>query len=235
MSSSRRAVALELAKHGCRILVNYAGNAEAANKTVADCKAAGGDALAFQANIASQEEIQAMFKAASEAWGRVDVVVNNAGITRDTLMMRMKPDQWNDVINTNLSGVFFSCQEATKLMRKQRSGRIINIASVVGLVGNIGQVNYSAAKGGVIAMTKTVAREYATSGITANAVCPGFIKSDMTAAIPEKMQEEILKGIPMGRMGEPEEIAGLVRFLALDPAAAYVTGQAISSNGGMVM
>ena len=167
--------------------------------------------------------------------GRLDVLVNNAGITRDTLMMRMKPEQWEDVISTNLSSVFYATQAATKVMGKQRSGRIVNIASVVGLTGNAGQANYSAAKAGVIGLTKTTAREWSGRGITANAIAPGFIASDMTAAIDKKYEEQILKSIPLGRYGQPEEVAGLTRFLALDPAAAYITGQVYAIDGGMTM
>lgn len=150
-------------------------------------------------------------------------------------MMRMKPEQWEDVISTNLSSVFYATQAATKVMGKQRSGRIVNIASVVGLTGNAGQANYSAAKAGVIGLTKTTAREWSGRGITANAIAPGFIASDMTAAIDPKYEEQILKSIPLGRYGQPEEVAGLTRFLALDPAAAYITGQVYAIDGGMTM
>jgi 3-oxoacyl-[acyl-carrier protein] reductase len=169
------------------------------------------------------------------AFGSIDVLVNNAGITRDSLMMRMKRDQWDAVIGTNLTGVFLATQAATKVMAKQKRGRVINIASVVGKMGNAGQANYAAAKGGVIALTKTVAREFAGRGITANAVAPGFIASDMTASIDPKYEEGILSAIPLGRYGQPDEVAGLVKFLALDPAGAYITGQAISVDGGMFM
>jgi 3-oxoacyl-[acyl-carrier protein] reductase len=157
------------------------------------------------------------------------------GITRDTLMMRMKPEQWQEVIDVNLTGVFYCTQQAAKVMMKKRTGRIVNITSVVGVVGNPGQANYAAAKAGVIGLTKTTAREYCTRGITCNAVAPGFIASDMTAKIDKKYEEGILSNIPLARYGQPEEVAGLVRFLAVDPAAAYITGQVVNCDGGMVM
>lgn len=230
-----KAIALALGAQGARVAVNYAASSAAAEEVAAAIKAAGGDAIVVGANVAKRDEIERMFKEVTDKWGRVDVLVNNAGITRDTLMMRMKPEQWEDVISTNLSGVFYCTQAATKLMGKQKKGRIINITSVVGLVGNAGQANYSAAKAGVIGLTKTTAREYASRTITCNAIAPGFIASDMTAAIDKKYEETILKGIPLGRYGQPEEVAGLVRFLALDPAAAYITGQVYNIDGGMVM
>ncbi|MFN7714835.1 MAG: 3-oxoacyl-ACP reductase FabG, partial [Pseudanabaenaceae cyanobacterium] len=166
-------------------------------------------------------------------WGRIDVLVNNAGITRDTLLLRMKTEDWQAVINLNLTGVFLCTRAASKIMLKQKSGRIINIASVSGLMGNAGQANYSAAKAGVIGLTKTVARELAPRGVTVNVVAPGFIATDMTADLTNT--EAILGMIPLGRYGQPEEIAGMVRFLAADPAAAYITGQTFNVDGGMVM
>ncbi|KAF5842479.1 hypothetical protein DUNSADRAFT_7089 [Dunaliella salina] len=230
-----KAIALELAKQGSRVVVNYAGNKQAAEEVAQKVTEQGSEAMVVGASVGKRDEIDRMFKEVTDKWGRVDVLVNNAGITRDTLIMRMKPEQWQDVIDTNLTGVFYCTQNALKMMGKQKSGRIVNVTSVVGLAGNAGQANYSASKAGVIGLTKTVAREYSGRSITCNAIAPGFIASDMTAAIDKKYEEMILKGIPLGRYGQPEEVAGLVRFLATDPAAAYITGQVINVDGGMVM
>jgi len=187
-----------------------------------------------QADMSSTEGIKSLFTATADAFDEpVGVLVNNAGITRDTLAMRMKESQWTDVINTNLNGVFFSSQAAQKIMMKARKGRIINIASVVGKIGNIGQANYAAAKGGVIAMTMTLARECASRGITVNAVAPGFIESDMTAELPQEIVDGVMKNIPAGRFGKPEEVAGLVKYLALDPSSLYITGHCINVDGGI--
>jgi len=226
---------LALGAAGARVVVNYSASAGKAEEVAAAIKASGGDAIVVGADLSKADDIQRMMDETVKAFGSIDVLVNNAGITRDSLMMRMKKDQWDDVIGTNLTGVFLATQAATKVMAKQRSGRVINIASVVGKMGNAGQANYAAAKGGVIALTKTVAREFAGRGITANAVAPGFIASDMTAGIDSKYEAGILSAIPLGRYGQPEEVAGLVKFLALDPAGAYITGQAISVDGGMFM
>lgn len=227
-----RACALALAEHGCNVVVNYSNSAAAAEEVVDHVKKAGRDAIAVKANIAHQDDVSALFKSALDKFGRVDVVVNNAGITRDGLAIRMKQDQWQEVIDVNLTGVFMCTQAAAKLMLKQRSGRIINISSVVGLFGNAGQANYAAAKAGVIGLTQTIARECASRGINVNAVAPGFIRSDMTASLAE---EEIAKMVPMNRVGTPEEVAGLIRFLAVDPAAAYITGHVFAIDGGIAI
>ncbi|MBO0351496.1 3-oxoacyl-[acyl-carrier-protein] reductase [Phormidium pseudopriestleyi FRX01] len=228
-----RAIALALAAEGAKIAVNYASNSTAADQLVEEIIAAGGQATALQADISKADSVDALIKAVTDQWGRIDILVNNAGITRDTLLLRMKPEDWQAVIDTNLTGVFLCTRAVSKLMLKQKSGRIINIASVAGQMGNPGQANYSAAKAGVIGFTKTVAKELASRGITVNAVAPGFIATDMTKDL--KGGEEILKFIPLGRYGKPEEVAGLVRFLAADPAAAYITGQTMNVDGGMVM
>lgn len=227
-----RAIALALAAEGAKVVVNYASSGEAAQKVVGEITDAGGNALAFQADVSQEEQVEALLKNTIEKFGRVDVLVNNAGITRDTLLLRMKPADWQAVINLNLTGVFLCTRAVSKIMLKQRSGRIINIASVAGQMGNPGQANYSAAKAGVIGFTKTVAKELASRGVTVNAVAPGFIATEMTK---ELNSEDILKYIPLARYGEPEEVAGMVRFLAADPAAAYITGQVFNVDGGMVM
>lgn len=228
-----RAAALALASEGATVVVNYASSNQAADVVVAEITEMGSQAVALQADVARADQTDALFNTVMEKWGRVDVLVNNAGIARDTLLLRMKLEDWQAVIDLNLTGVFLCTKAASKIMLKQRSGRIINITSVVGEMGNPGQANYSAAKAGVIGFTKTVAKEVASRGITVNAVAPGFIATDMTADL--KMAEEILKLIPLARYGQPEEVAGLIRFLAADPAAAYITGQVINIDGGMVM
>jgi 3-oxoacyl-[acyl-carrier protein] reductase len=227
-----RAVALALASEGANVVVNYASSSNAAEEVVAAITEAGGNAITAQADVSKVEQVDALLNTTLEKFGRVDVLVNNAGITRDTLLLRMKPEDWQAVIDLNLTGVFLCTKAVSKGMLKQRSGRIINIASVAGQMGNPGQANYSAAKAGVIGFTKTVAKELASRGITVNAVAPGFIVTDMTNDLKS---EEILKYIPLGRYGEPEEVAGMVRFLAADSAAAYITGQVFNVDGGMVM
>ncbi|MEE3717612.1 3-oxoacyl-[acyl-carrier-protein] reductase [Tumidithrix elongata RA019] len=227
-----RAIALALASEGAKVVVNYASSSGAAETLVQEILALGGEAIAVAADVSQSDQVDSLIKAATDQWGRVDILVNNAGITKDTLLLRMKLEDWQSVINLNLTGVFLCTRAIAKLMLKQKSGRIINIASVAGQMGNPGQANYSAAKAGVIGFTKTVAKELASRGITVNAVAPGFITTDMTAGLEA---EAILNYIPLGRYGTPEEIAGMVRFLAADPAAAYITGQVFNVDGGMVM
>ncbi|HEY9893814.1 MAG TPA: 3-oxoacyl-[acyl-carrier-protein] reductase [Candidatus Sericytochromatia bacterium] len=227
-----RATALALAAEGATVVVNYASSQEAADQVVAEVEALGSSAIALPADVSKADQVDGLINAVMEKWGQVDVLVNNAGITRDTLLLRMKPEDWQAVIDLNLTGVFLCTRAVSKIMLKQRSGRIVNITSVAGQMGNPGQANYSAAKAGVIGFTKTVAKELATRGITVNAVAPGFITTDMTADVKA---DAILQFIPLGRYGKPEEVAGLIRFLAADPAAAYITGQVMNVDGGMVM
>ncbi len=228
-----RAIALELASAGAYIIVNYASSSRAAEAIVEEITTGGGSALALQADVSQADQVDTLFNSVMEKCDRVDILVNNAGITRDTLLLRMKLEDWQSVIDTNLTGVFLCTRAASKIMLKKRSGRIINITSVAGQMGNPGQANYSAAKAGVIGFTKTIAKELASRGITVNAVAPGFIATDMTSKLSNT--EEILKFIPLNRYGQPEEVAGMVRFLAADPAAAYITGQVFNVDGGMVM
>ncbi|MCG5057701.1 MAG: 3-oxoacyl-[acyl-carrier-protein] reductase [Limnoraphis sp. WC205] len=228
-----RAIAIALASEGANIVVNYASSSGAADELVSEITQAGGNAIALQADVSQADQVDTLISSVMEKWGRIDILVNNAGITRDTLLLRMKPEEWQAVIDLNLTGVFLCTRAVSKIMLKQRSGRIINIASVAGQMGNPGQANYSAAKAGVIGFTKTVAKELASRGLTVNAVAPGFIQTDMTKDL--KNTEEILKFIPLGRYGQPQEVAGMVRFLAADPAAAYITGQVFNVDGGMVM
>jgi 3-oxoacyl-[acyl-carrier protein] reductase len=227
-----RATAIALATEGAAVVVNYASSSGAADEVVADIETMGGQAIAVKANVGNSDEVDALIAATMEKFGRIDVLVNNAGITRDTLLLRMKLEDWQAVIDLNLTGVFLCTRAVSKIMLKQKSGRIVNITSVAGQMGNAGQANYSAAKAGVIGFTKTVARELASRAITVNAVAPGFIATDMTNDLNA---EPILQMIPLARYGQPEEVAGMIRFLAGDPAAAYVTGQVFNVDGGMVM
>ncbi|MEN0523669.1 3-oxoacyl-[acyl-carrier-protein] reductase [Staphylococcus aureus] len=229
-----RSIALQLAEEGYNVAVNYAGSKEKAEAVVEEIKAKGVDSFAIQANVAVADEVKAMIKEVVSQFGSLDVLVNNAGITRDNLLMRMKEQEWDDVIDTNLKGVFNCIQKATPQMLRQRSGAIINLSSVVGAVGNPGQANYVATKAGVIGLTKSAARELASRGITVNAVAPGFIVSDMTDALSDELKEQMLTQIPLARFGQDTDIANTVAFLASDKAK-YITGQTIHVNGGMYM
>ncbi|NSL51217.1 3-oxoacyl-[acyl-carrier-protein] reductase [Calidifontibacillus erzurumensis] len=229
-----RAIAIELAKAGAKVAVNYAGNESKAKEVVDLIKENGGEGFAIQADVANAESVEVMVKEVIATFGALDILVNNAGITRDNLLMRMKEEDWDAVINTNLKGVFLCTKAVTRQMMKQKKGRIINIASIVGVCGNPGQANYVAAKAGVIGLTKTTAKELASRNITVNAIAPGFITTDMTDELPEEAKNEMLKQIPLGRFGDPADIAHVVRFLASDDSS-YITGQTIHVDGGMVM
>ena len=229
-----RAIAIELAKEGATVAINYAGNKTAAEEVKNIITEMGGKAMIIQADVSDENSAMNMVEEVIKEFGGIDILVNNAGITRDGLFIRMKEDDWNAVINTNLTGIFNCTKVAAKYIMKKRSGKIINMSSVSGIMGNAGQTNYAAAKAGVIGFTKSLAREMASRGITVNAVAPGFIATDMTAAMPEKAQEHVLASIPLGKMGEPKDIANAVLFLASDKAS-YITGQVIHVDGGMVM
>ena len=229
-----RAIAIRLASEGAAVAIKYAGNVKAAEEVKAVIEAAGGRAMLVQADVADSTAVDAMIKAVIEAFGQIDILVNNAGITRDGLLMRMKEEDWDAVINTNLKGIFHCTKAVSKLMMKKRYGRIVNMASVVGLIGNAGQSNYAAAKAGVIGFSKSMARELASRGITVNMVAPGFIDTDMTAVLPDKVREAMVADIPLGKIGTPENVADAVVFLVSDQAS-YITGQTINVDGGMVM
>ncbi|MGN7377212.1 3-oxoacyl-[acyl-carrier-protein] reductase [Bacillus altitudinis] len=229
-----RSIAIDLAKKGANVVVNYSGNEAKANEVVDEIRALGQQAFAVKADVSNAEDVQALMKQTVDTFGSIDILVNNAGITKDNLLMRMKENEWDDVININLKGVFNCTKAVTRQMMKQRSGRIINVASVVGVCGNPGQANYVAAKAGVIGLTKTTAKELASRHITVNAVAPGFISTDMTDKLDENVQTEMLKQIPLARFGAPEDISNVVVFLASE-GAGYITGQTIQVDGGMVM
>ncbi|MBQ7514896.1 MAG: 3-oxoacyl-[Schwartzia sp.] len=229
-----RAIALRLASEGAAVALNYAGNQAAAEKVKAEIEAAGGKAVLCQADVADQAAAEAMVKAAVEALGGLDILVNNAGITRDNLLLRLKEEDFDAVLSTNLKGIFHCTKAAAKLMMKKRAGCIVNMASVVGIIGNAGQTNYAAAKAGVIGFSKAAAKELAGRGVTVNVVAPGFIDTDMTAGLPDNVKENMLAGIPLGRMGTPEDVANAVLFL-VSGQAAYITGQVLKVDGGMVM
>lgn len=229
-----RAVCLELARQGARVAVNYAGNAAAAEETVKACAALGAEAFAIQADVAAAAACEAMVKEVLARFGRLDILVNNAGVTRDGLMPMMKEADWDAVLDTNLKGAFHCMKAVYRPMMKQKYGRIVNLSSIVGLRGNAGQANYAASKAGLIGLTKSMAKELAARNVTVNAVAPGFIDTDMTAALPEKAREAMLTTIPMGRLGQAEDVAKAVAFFAGDDSA-YVTGQVLCVDGGMAV
>lgn len=229
-----REIALYLAEKGASVVVNYAGNEKKANEVVDQIKSMGQDAIAVQADVSNSEDVAAMVKATIDTYGKIDILVNNAGITKDTLLMRMKEEDWDSVINTNLKGVFLCTKAVSRYMARQKRGKIINISSIVGVVGNVGQANYVAAKAGVIGLTKSTARELASRNVNVNAVAPGFITTDMTDTLKESLKQEMLKSIPLARFGEAKEVAKAVVFLASEDSD-YITGQTIQVDGGMAM
>ena len=229
-----RAIAIRLAEEGAKVAVNYAGNQAAAEEVKSVIEAKGGTALLVQADVSDSTAAADMVTRVHEELGGLDILVNNAGITRDTLLMRMKDEDFDAVISTNLKGIYACTKAAAKFMTKQRSGRIVNLSSVVGEIGNVGQTNYAAAKARVIGFSKAAAKEFAPRGVTVNVVAPGFIDTDMTAVLKDAIREKIAQGIPLGALGKPEHVADAVLFLVSD-AASYITGQTLNVDGGMVM
>lgn len=229
-----RAICTALAEKGCCVVVNCRHGVQAAEETAALCREKGAQALVVQADVSAPEGCEALFSQVQKAFGRVDILVNNAGVTRDNLIMRLTEEDYDKVLNTNLKGAFLCCKAASRLMMRQRYGRIVNLSSVVGLRGNAGQTAYAASKAGVIGLTKSLAKELASRGVTANAVAPGYIATDMTAALPEAARADMVKQIPAARPGQPQEVARAVAFLA-DEQSSYITGQVLCVDGGMAM
>jgi 3-oxoacyl-[acyl-carrier protein] reductase len=229
-----RAIALEYGKNGATVVVNFLGNVEKANEVVNEIEALGGKAIAYKTDVANSSDVTKMFDDVTKEFGKIDILVNNAGITRDNLLIRMKDSEWDDVIQTNLTSVFMCSKIAAKHMMRNRTGRIINVSSVVGILGNPGQANYVAAKAGVIGLTKSMARELAVRGILVNAIAPGFIETDMTQKLNDDVRSQMQTQIPLQRFGTPEDIANVALFLATEQSS-YITGQVISVDGGMAM
>lgn len=229
-----KAIARKLAEQGAAVIINYNGSAGKAEEVKQEIISAGGIAETIQCNVADYDACEAFFKEIIAKFGRIDILVNNAGITKDGLLMRMSEEEFSGVIDVNLKGTFHCIRFASRQMMKQRSGRIINMSSVVGVAGNAGQINYAASKAGVIGMTKSAAKELAARGITVNAIAPGFIETDMTSVLSEKVKEETMRQIPLGRLGQGEDIAAAAAFLASEEAG-YITGQVLHVDGGMVM
>ena len=229
-----RAIAVRLAKEGVRVAISYRANDATAEETAQLVRGVGAECEAFKGDVASSKDVEAMIEGVSEVFGPVEILVNNAGTRRDNILLRMKDAEFDEVLATNLKGMYLCTRAVLRRMVRARWGRIVNVSSVVGLVGNVGQANYAASKAGMIGFTKSVAREVATRGITVNAVAPGYVETELTEELPESVKEQILNQVPVGRFGEPAEIAEVVAFLVRE-GAAYVTGQTITVDGGMVM
>ncbi|EZH67212.1 3-oxoacyl-ACP reductase [Bacillaceae bacterium JMAK1] len=229
-----RAIAIQLASLGADVAINYSGNQAKAEETKASCEAHGVRAITIQADVSDETQVKAMFKTVTDEFERIDLLINNAGITRDNLVMRMKSEDWDDVMNTNVKGVFLCSKAASRPMMKQREGIIVNIASVVGSIGNPGQANYVAAKAGVVGLTKTLAKEFASRNIRVNAVAPGFIATEMTDELQDETKSALLEQIPLATLGEPEDVARVVSFLCGE-GSRYMTGQTLHVDGGMYM